>query len=246
MPRTRSVARIVGFLSLATFGMACAPGGPGGIEYASGKGSVTVDGLHQVKWEPFRTTYVKPGADLQVYDKVVVDPFHVSYKTPPHPRNRMRESMDSNYALSPSAIASIEQHAHDAFVKALGESENFTVVQEPGPDVLRIRGQIVNLQITVPTRQDMDPDETVYAQSAGQMTLILEARDSVSGEPLVRVGEAQAIESAGGAWFESNPAANGSAVRGILNDWARKLRRELDQFHALPALPPVTSTDPAL
>lgn len=42
-----SMHRLAILLPLAA--MACAPGAPGGIQYASGEGSVTVDGLHLVQ-----------------------------------------------------------------------------------------------------------------------------------------------------------------------------------------------------
>lgn len=225
-------------------GVACAAHAPGGIYYTSGKGAVTPDGLHRIEWEPFRVTYVKPGADLQRYDKVLVQEVTISYKTPPRRGRLGQDAIDPNYALPDAAIESLKRYFHEAFVKALGESQNFTVVEAPGPDVLLISGHVVNLQIQVPPQQDQSPDETVYAASSGQMTLMLDARDSTSGEPLVRVGQARAIQMSDGGWYESNPVTNSSAVREIFRTWASDLRRELDQFHALPTLPPVITTAP--
>jgi hypothetical protein len=76
------------------------------------------------------------------------------------------------------------------------------------------------------------------------MTLMLDARDSTSGEPLVRVGQAKAIRMGDGGWYQSDPVTNSGAVREIFRAWASDLRRELDQFHALPALPPVATPAP--
>jgi len=222
---------------------ACAGQAPGGIYYTSGKGAVTPDGLHRVNWEPFRTTYVKPGADLQRYTKVLVQEVTVSYKTPPRRAGLNRDAIVPNYALPDSAIESLKRYFHKAFVEALGKSQNFAVVEAPGPEVLLISGHIVNLQIQVPPERDQAVDETDYTTSSGQMTLILDARDSKSGEPLVRVGQARAIQM-GDGWYESDPVSNSGAVRDMFRTWASELRRELDQFHALPALPPVGTTAP--
>jgi hypothetical protein len=101
----------------------------------------------------------------------------------------------------------------------------------------------VNLQIQAPPERDQAVDETVYTKSSGQMTLILDARDSKSGEPLVRVGQARAIQM-GDGWYQSDPVSNSGAVRDMFRTWASDLRRELDQFHALPALPPVDTAAP--
>jgi hypothetical protein len=226
-------------------GLACGPAAPGGIYYASGKGAVTPDGLHRVEWEPFRTSYVKPGADLDRYDKVLVSEVSVSYKTPPRRGRFGHDEIDPNYALPDSAIQSLKRYFHKAFVEALAESQNFSVVETAGPDVLLISGHIVNLRITLPPERDREPGETVYASSSGQMTLLLDARDSISGEPLVRVGQAQAIQMSDGGWYSADPVSNSSAVREIFDRWASGLRRELDQFHALAALPPVNATPPS-
>ena len=117
-----SMHRLAILLALAP--MACAPGAPGGIQYASGEGSVTVDGLHLVQWEPFRTTYVKPGADLQRYTKVAVQEVTVSYKTPPRAGRFEQDEIDPNYALPDSAMVSLKKYFHEAFVKALGASKD--------------------------------------------------------------------------------------------------------------------------
>ena len=225
-------------------GAGCAGNAPGGIDYAPGKGAVTPDGLHRVKWEPFHTTFVKPGADLQRYHKVLVQEVTVSYKTPPRRASFNRDAIKPNYALPDAAIESLKRYFHEAFVKELGKSQNFAAVEAPGPDVLLVSGHIVNLEIQVPPEQDQSPDETDYTSSSGQMTLILDARDSKSGEPLVRVGQAKAIQMGGGGWYESDPVSNSGAVREIFRTWASDLRRELDQFHALPALPAVDTPAP--
>jgi len=227
------------WILLAFAGLACANTAPGGIQYASGRGSVTPDGLHLVQWEPFRETFVKPGADLQRYDKVLVQEVTVSYKTPPGPDRLAQGGMEPNYALPESAMRSLKQYFHQAFVKALGDSQNFTISEAPGPDVLLISGHIVNLEVAVPPAMDQDPDDTDYTNSSGQMTLILDARDSQSGEPLVRVGQVQAIGMVDGGFYQSDPVTNSAAVQEMFQGWASDLRRELDQFHALPALPPL-------
>jgi len=234
------------FLALvAIAGLACASAGPGGVHYASGEGAVTPDGLHRIGgWEPFRATFLKPGVDLQTYDKVLVKEVTVSYKTPPRRGRVAQQSLESNYALPTSAISSLKRHFHSALTDELGKSQNFTVVEASGPDVLLISGHLVNLQIQVPPERDQEPGETVFTSSAGQITLVLDARDSQSGEPLVRVGQARAIQMADGGWYASDPVANSSAVRNLFRTWASALRRELDQFHALPVLPPLPAATP--
>jgi len=238
------IAVRAGLIPILVAGIACAGASPGGFYYASGKGSVTPDGLHQVEWEPFRVTYVKPGADLGRYDKVLVQEVTVSYKRPPPRGNFEQDSIDPNYALPDSALQSLKRYFHQAFVEKLGKSRIFTVVDAPGPQVLLISGHIVNLEIQVPPFQDQAVDETDFTASPGQMTLILDARDSQSGEPLVRVGQSRLIEMSDGGWYQSDPVTNSAAVREIFDNWASDLQRELDQLHSLPEIPPVKTPAP--
>lgn len=233
-------------IPIALVAAACATHEPGGIYYASGKGTVTPDGLHQIEWEPFHVTYVKPGADLARYDKVLVQEVTVSYKRPPPKNDFDQGSMTPNYALPDSALKAMKSYFHQAFVAALRKSKDFTVVDAPGPDVLLVSGHIVNLEIQVQPWQDQAMDESVYTSSPGQMTLILDARDSQSGEPLVRVGQARAIQQGDAGWYQSDPVTNSAAVREIFDSWAMDLTDELDQFHSLPEIPPLgTATPPS-
>ena len=114
-----------------------------------------------------------------------------------------------------------------------------TVPVAVGANVLRISGHIVGLVITTPPEKHQLVDETVYTRSAGAMTLLLDAKDSLTGEPLVRVGERQDITQADGIgqFYWSNPVSNAGAVRQLFDNWASRLRRELDQFKSLPEIP---------
>lgn len=234
-------------VGLALGGLACAadlPGGaPAGIVYASGQSAATPQGLYLLEWEPFKSTYIKPDADLQRYDKVMVEPVTVSYKTPPRPEWQRQQGIVPNYPLPEKNLKALEKAFHKIFVKELGKSPNFTVVTEAGPDVLLISPRIVDLVVTVPPQQQQDLGTTYGASSAGRMTLVLEAQDSQSHEALVAVGQTRSVEEADGAVYAANLTSNTGAVQVILTRWADSLRRELDQFHSLPALPPLPAAD---
>jgi hypothetical protein len=225
-------------------GLACGRATPEAVEYATGAGATTPDGLHRIEWEPFQSTYVKPGADLKNYDKVMVKEVTISYKTPPRPSQVNQNAIDPNYAIPPSALASMKKWFRKCFDKELGNSEFYTVTDAPGPDVLLLSGHIVDLKVSVPTEGDLAPDESVFTADSGSMTLILEARDSQSGETLVRVSQNRAVQAADGGWYQVDPVTNSSAVREVFSDWAEDLRLELDQFHELKVIPPLPTVTP--
>ena len=232
---------LVALVSLVPLGLGCAPTSGGNkVDYATGKGAVTPDGLHRVKWEPFEATFVKPGAKLGSYDSVLLEEVTISYARPPrrYATPGMSDGMNDNFALSSSATQHMKEYFQKAFAKELSGSDQFKVVEAPGPNVLRISGHIVNLQITAPPQSAMlNPDESVYTSSPGSMTLVLDADDSLTGEPLVRVGERSEIGDSMGQFYESNPVSNAGAVRQLFDNWARRLRQELDQFKSLPEIP---------
>ncbi|NRA09597.1 MAG: DUF3313 family protein [Myxococcales bacterium] len=233
-------------LFLAALGVACASGSrhAGGdasrpIYFASGKDAVTPDGLHRVKWEPFATSFVRPGATLEGYTAVLLDAVTIAYQSPPRRYAPGTGAMNANFALSPRATDHMKRYFHEALVEELIQSEDFRIATAPGPDVLRISGHIVNLLITAPPEREQLPDEKVYVTSTGSMTLLLDARDSLSGEPLVRVGERRDITLGDGVsqFYWSNPVSSAGAVQLVFDDWARRLRVELDQFKSLHEIP---------
>jgi hypothetical protein len=219
---------------VALVGFGCAQPPPGGLYFASGEGSVTPEGLRRVRWKPFRATWVMPGADFERYDKLLVQEVTISYEKPPRTTRFRGRPNVPNYALSDTTIESMKRHFREVFAESLGRSDYFSVTDEPGPGVLLLSGRIVNLRITTPPVAQQEPDEHVYTRSWGRMTLVLYARDSESGDPLVRVGQSRFIETDGLTWYESNPVGATGALRHVFRSWADDLRRELDDFRSLP------------
>ena len=228
-------------LLLALFSLGCASGGgSGGVYYATGKDVVTPDGLHRVKWEPFSLSFVRPGAKLGDYDAIILDQVTISYQRPPKRGNIMpgaNDGLNDNFALSSSATASMKRYFQAAFTRELAKSSAFKIVDEPGPNVLRVAGHIVGLVITAPPQNQQLPDETVYTSSSGAMTLILKVNDSVTGESLVEVGQRQDIGNGFQDFYQSNPVTNSGAARQLFDGWAMSLRREIEQLKALPEIP---------
>jgi hypothetical protein len=211
--------------------LGCTTASPDHMYYGSGEGSVTPDGLHRVKWQPFRTSFVKPGARLGQYDKVMIDAVSVAYKRPPQ-----RYSRDGNFALSETSLALLRELFHEAFTEKLTDG-SFTLATAAGPNVLRISGHIVDLVVAVPNISTLDATTTIVTRSAGAATLVLDVRDSQSGEPLVRVGQRAPFDPGDATFHTNDPVANTAAVRRLFRKWAAMLTRELDQLHSLPKIP---------
>ncbi len=239
----RSVRSTV-WLGMVLLALGCGPAKHAGtVKYASGKDSTTPDGLHRVLWEPFRSTYVRPGASLQGYSGLRLEEVTIRYKAPPSQRRKgfSGDAFKTNYALPPSMVATFKRHFHETFVRELSQSTAFTVAETTGPEVLVLRPRIVDLQVTVPPDRHVNADERVFTDSAGRMTLVLDVVDPKTGKAIVRVGQARPIEMADGGWYKSDATSNWMTVRRIFRRWAADLRRQLDKYHAMPSLPPLQS-----
>jgi hypothetical protein len=206
------------------------------IEVETGPGAeVTADGLHRARGSAFRHLWIKPDADLQSYDALILDPIQVSYRR--KPTSRRYSSGSANFALSDSQMALLKQEMSDAFAQAIVASPNYQLVEVPGPDVMRVEASIIDLIVKTPT--DTRGNENVYITSAGEMTLLLELRDSESGEALARLTDEKQARAPGHGGvndlYWSNAATNTVTVRRIFKRWAQILVARLDEVHAIEA-----------
>jgi hypothetical protein len=197
----------------------------------SDAGSVTPDGLHRVRSHRVPLAFVRPGTDFSHYTGLLIDPVTVSYTTP-------EEDFDTD------RLKGIFQ---EALARQLGRSRVFSVVSEAGPGVLRVSAHIVDLTVEIP------PDrggELYFIVSAGEMTLVLDVRDSRTGAPVARMADRRTIapssaDLVGG--FQSSPVNNWGALREIFNGWARILRSGLEDLRRIrvePTPSELTASEP--
>jgi hypothetical protein len=69
-----------------------------------------------------------------------------------------------------------------------------------------------------------------YTANSGRMTLVLELRDSVTGELLARVVDTQSGRTSG-TWNITNRVTNTADARRAITAWATALRRGLDDLY---------------
>jgi hypothetical protein len=105
----------------------------------------------------------------------------------------------------------------------------YQVVTEPGPDTLLVIPAIVDLYITAPDTMSAGRGRT-YTASSGRMTLVLELRDSVTGETLARVVDSQSGRNTGVMTISNRMTNTADATRAI-RIWAQALRRGLDSLY---------------
>jgi Protein of unknown function (DUF3313) len=136
--------------------------------------------------------YLLPDADFRPYTKVMLDTPEVAFR-----KNWLRDYNRSSLSIAHRLDDSDAQKAMDlvrsgfekAFVDAY-RAAGYQIVQAPAPDVLRLRTAVINLAISAPDIQRAGRSR-VYANEAGQATVVIEARDSTTGALLGRVLDAR-------------------------------------------------------
>ena len=120
-----------------------------------------------------------------------------------------------------------KQLVFNVFVEELRKSKRFTFADEPGPDVLLIRGGLLDVVSYVP------PDSLgrvdFFLREVGEATLVLEIRDSVSEAILARAVDRRTAETAG-QLMKSNQTNNAIEVEQVIRQWGSMLRKRLDKL----------------
>jgi hypothetical protein len=119
----------------------------------------------------------------------------------------------------------------EAFVTELQERSRYKVVDDAGPDVLRVKVAIVDLYVNAPDTESLARSRT-YTVSAGQMTLFAELFDSESGQLLARVVDKREARDNQMYQLSSSVVKRGE-LQDIASSWARLLRAGLDNAHGI-------------
>ena len=106
--------------------------------------------------------------------------------------------------------------ATDIFTDAWTKG-GYAVVDAPGADVLRVRTGVVNISVNAPDKQTAGRSYS-FSPEAGQATLFVEARDSMTGALLGRAIDQKIVGDTMTAWRTS--ASNRADFRYQVQQWA--------------------------
>jgi hypothetical protein len=156
---------------------------------AQGPASVpaTSDGLVAMQSRTLDEVYVRPNADLSAYRKVIVDPSQAALKK--NWLKDMNATRDVSRWLSPSDAQEITDEAAASLGSVVTEvfkAQGYEIATAPGPGVLRLSPRVTDLYVNAPYKPTPGIQRT-NVRDAGQATLRLDVRDSVTGTLLARV-----------------------------------------------------------
>jgi hypothetical protein len=186
------------------------------------------DGLEKTKVKGIDLVYVRPGATLASYNKVMLMPVEVQFHKdwdPQRTGSRMKLSTEERENIR-SGVSKI---VGEEFAEELQKGNGYPVVTAPGPDVLILRPSIINLYANAPDTMEPGRSRT-YTVSAGEMTLVLEMFDSETRQVLARAIDRREANNSGMMTL-SNSVVNASEARALASSWARILRKRFDLAH---------------
>lgn len=193
------------------------------------------DGLVRVDSRFYDVVYLAPGADFGPYTKVMLDATEVAFK-----RNWQRDYNNQARGLSnrisdeeaQEILAAAASGFQDVFAEQYRRA-GYEVVTTPGPDVLRLRTAVIDLDVAAPDLMTPGRSRT-YATEAGEATIVLEARDSMSGAILGRAVDRRAAGD-NSFVYRRTSVSNRADFSRMFRAWAEHSAEALARLRETPA-----------
>lgn len=221
------ISRILTILLVACIAPACSET-PREAKFS--EDDVILGKLHLVTNARVGLAYVDPDADFSRFTRVMLDPLDLSKTEIVQPDRSTSATSRRPWELNEQDIQRLQTAFREAFTEELQETGDYSIVSEPGQDVLRISASIDRI---APSASKDDASRgtgrtRVYTESAGSMSISFGFSDSESGDVLAIVRDARRGTP---TWSQNNAVTNMSDVRFMFRHWARMLRARLDIAH---------------
>jgi hypothetical protein len=195
---------------------------------ASPTDELSYDGLTRRDSKVFEHLWVRKYFDVRSYHKIIFKSPHIEYR----PVMKGQTGAEAGVALTQRQKDSLYDILNKAFQSELAKSKFFQLTTEPGPDVLLIRGDLLDVVSHVPANASGKNDLLQVAE-VGEATLVMELYDSESDSIMVRAIERVTAKRDPGA----APSTAAEAVQRTATQWASTLRERLDAAASIPLNP---------
>jgi hypothetical protein len=191
----------------------------------------SIDGLFLIDDTQLASVYLQPGVAMSQYRRICLDDTYIAFKKEwpkgknvPDPKTINADDM----AKMKTELSSLFR---DVFSRTLEES-GYEMVNERAEDVLLVKPAIVNLGI-VETESPSVGNVHSYTETAGEITLYLEMRDSLTNDLIGKAYDRQTDRQTG-YFLWQNRLSNRAAANRIMEVWARVLKEGLDEARRAP------------
>ncbi len=191
------------------------------------------DHLVRVKSKRLYAVYLLPDTDFRSYTKIMLDPVQVAFR-----KNWVRDynstTRDSSRRLTDEDALQLAERTREGAVTAFTEvfrKAGYEIVTAPGPDVLRLAPNIIDLYVTAPEPLSAGRSRT-YTVDAGEATLALEAHDALTGALLGRAVDRRSAGSGGTYLSRATDISNTADFERLYRSWADASVKGLEELKA--------------
>jgi hypothetical protein len=198
------------------------------------------DGLIEVRSSRFDDAFLLPGADFRGYDKVILDPAQVAFR-----KDWMRNMNDMRRAGgrvseddAKKILSIVKADTGEIFAKAFTKA-GYQVVDTAAEKALRVTPAIINLYVNAPDTMSASRVMT-FTTEAGEATLVLELRDSLTNALLARVVDRRVAQQVGGPGNRptmTNSVTNQAEFQRAAGSWANASVKGLETLKAQSPIP---------
>ena len=191
--------------------------------------AINDEGMELIKDSDLATVYADPGADLSIYNRVMLLDATVAFK-----KNWKRDQNRGNaLRVKDRDMVKIQEEVaavfREVFTKELVDG-GYAIADEAGEDVLLVKPAIVDLDVAAPDIQSSTVTRS-FSESAGEMTLNLELYDSVTNDKIAKATDRKRDNWRGQMEWRTS-VSNRSDARRMMTGWAKALRSALDEARA--------------
>ncbi len=189
---------------------------------------VSIEGLELVDKNRRGEIYADPDIDWSLYTQTMLDPATVAF------RRHWQRDQNRSYAFKIRAKdmerikTEMSELFDEVFTKELSENGGYTITDQAGDNVMRIKPAIVDLDVYAPDTLNSPGRSMQFTESAGRMTLKLEIFDSVTGD-LIAVASDRREAPRRGYMQWTTSVTNRAEAQRMLQRWARDLVKRLDE-----------------
>ncbi len=189
----------------------------------------TFDGLVRVDNSRFREAWADPEVDFKQYNKVMSGGAEFEFRAVSKTAGRTSVSRGSQreFWISDANRAKLVHTVSGIFKEELSNAQGWEFAEEAGPDVLTLRGALLDIVSFVPPK--MIGRSQIYLSSVAEVTLVVEGIDSMSGEVVFRAADARSVST--NRPVRANAVTTWSEVRRWARRWATVLREGLESIH---------------
>lgn len=188
--------------------------------------AVNDEGMELVKNSELATVYADPGADLSIYNRVMLLDATVAFK-----KNWKRDQNRGNaLKVKDSDMEKIQAEVADVFREVFTKElvdGGYAIADAPGEDVLLVKPAIVDLDVSAPDIRSSTVTRN-FSESAGEMTLNLELYDSVTNDKIAKATDRKRDHWRGQLEWRTS-VSNRADARRMMTGWAEALRSALDE-----------------